>query len=66
MYLAVEKHKMIVKYIVNLNTIIIDAVKVTPYLYSNISKTYWISDIIFSLAYRLKSFHFSINLPIKH
>jgi hypothetical protein len=37
MYLAVEKHKIIVKY---LNAIIIDAVKLTPYLYSDISKTY--------------------------
>jgi hypothetical protein len=49
MYLAVEKHKIIVKY-VYLNTIIIDAVKLTPYLYSNMSKTYWTSDIIFSLV----------------
>jgi hypothetical protein len=39
--------------------------KMTPYLiYSNISKTYWTSDIIFSLAYHLN--HSSIILQIKH
>jgi hypothetical protein len=54
------------KNIVNLNTIIIDAVKLRPYLYSNISKTYWTSNIIFSLAYHLKYFQFSIILQIKH
>ena len=32
MYLGVEKHNVIVINIVNLNTIIIDAVKLTPYL----------------------------------
>jgi hypothetical protein len=35
--------------IVNLNTIIIHAVKLTPYLHSSISKTYWTSDIMKSI-----------------
>jgi hypothetical protein len=50
----------------NFNTILINAVKLTPYLNSKISETYWTSDIIFSLAYHLKSLHFSIILQIKH
>ena len=48
------------------SVIIIDAVKLTPYLYSNVNKTYWTSGIIFSLAYHLKSLHLSIILQIKH
>jgi hypothetical protein len=39
------------------------------YLYSNntnIRKTYWSSDIVFSLPYFLESLHFSIILQIKH
>jgi hypothetical protein len=45
-FIAMQTYKELI-------TIIIDAVKLTPYLYSNMSKTYSTSDIIFSLAYHL-------------
>ena len=64
---TVEKHKIIVKYFqFKYNLFIIDGVKFTLYLYSNISETYWTSDVIFCLVYHLKSLHFSIILQMKH
>jgi hypothetical protein len=60
MHLPVEKHKIIVKNCqLKYNyqwCFKIDAI----FTAMHISKTYWTSDIIFSLAYHLKSLHFSI------